>query len=142
MVVTYSPAGKDVYIYLTDEDPGEAARSVSEVPVRMFFDQNHQWVGFEIIELLPGGETLDMSSALERAEREAPEAHVARDPARHVVSLRWADNEAGSAEPARVLPWDAIIDFDPAGQLVGVEFLFGGALEIDGRLARLPHQRI
>ena len=137
MVVTYSPDGKDVYIYLTHEDPGEAARSVSEVSVRMFFDHDHQWLGFEIIELLPDGESLDLSAALARALKEAPEARVERDAVRRVVSLRWVKDE-----PASVLPWDAILDFDGGDQLVGIEFLFGGALEIDGRLKRLPHQRI
>lgn len=137
MVVTYSPEGKDVYIYLTQEDPGEAARSVNEVSVRMFFDRDHQWLGFEIIELLPDGEALDLSAALDRAIKEAPEGRVERDPDRRVVSLRWAKDEAAS-----VLPWDAILDFDGDDQLVGIEFLFGGALEIDGRLERLPHQTI
>jgi hypothetical protein len=54
-----------------------------------------------------------------------------------VVTLGWA---AGA--PAIVLPWDAILDFNDQEQLIGVEFLFGGALEIEGRLTRLPHQRI
>lgn len=137
MVVTYSPAGKDLYIYLTDVDPGEAARSLPEVPVRMLFDADHQWIGFEIIELLPDGTVLDLGPGLKLARKNAPEMAIEHDEKRRVVTLGWA-----TGTPAVVLPWDAIIDFDNRNQVIGVEFLFGGALEIGGRLARLPHQTI
>lgn len=137
MVVTYSPAGKDLYIYLSDVDPGEAARSLPEIPVRMLFDRDHQWIGFEIIELLDDSTVLDLAPALAVAHRNAPELEIEHDAKRRVATLRWAADEA-----AIVLPWDAILDFDAKDQLIGVEFLFGGALEIEGRLTRLVHQRI
>jgi hypothetical protein len=137
MIVTYSPAGKDLYIYLTDVNPGEAARSVKDVPVRMLFDGEHQWIGFEIIEAQDDGSVLDLETVLDRARRHAPELTLARDAGRAVMGVRWT-----GAEASTVLPWDVILDFDPQGQLVGFEFVFGGVLEIDGRLGRLPHQRI
>lgn len=137
MIVTYSPAGKDLYIYLSEVDPGEAARSLPEVPVRMLFDRDHQWIGFEIIELLDDSTVLDLGPALAGARRNAPELAIEHDEKRRVATLRWAADEA-----AIVLPWDVILDFDTRDQLTGVEFLFGGALEIEGRLTRLPHQRI
>jgi len=137
MVVTYSPAGKDLYIYLSNVDPGEATRSLPEVPVRMLFDHDHQWIGFEIIELLDDSTVLDLGPALGVARRNAPELTIEHDEKRRVATLRWAAGDA-----TIVLPWDAILDFDAKDQLIGVEFLFSGALEIEGRLTRLAHQRI
>jgi len=137
MIVTYSPAGKDLYIYLREVDPGEAARSLPEVPVRMLFDRDHQWIGFEIIELLDDSTVLDLAPALAVARRNAPVLAIEHDDMRRVATLRWAVDDA-----AIVLPWDVILDFDARDQLIGVEFLFGGALEIEGRLTRLAHQRI
>jgi hypothetical protein len=137
MVITFSPEGKDVYIYLTDENPGEAERSVSDASVQMFFDGKDQWLGFEIDERLPDGTMLDLESALEQARKQAPEAWISYDKERRVLGLRWE-----AEKPANVVPWDAILDFDAEDQLVGIEFLFVGALEIEGRLERLPHQRI
>jgi hypothetical protein len=80
---------------------------------------------------------LDLGSGLDHARKQAPEAWISHDRERRVVSMRWEPEE-----PARVVPWDAILDFDAQDQLVGIEFLFNEELEIEGRLDRLPHQRI
>jgi hypothetical protein len=137
MVITYSPEGKDVYIYLTDENPGEAERSVPNAAVRLFFDEDEQWLGFEVDAKLPDGSALDLANALTQARKQAPEAWISYDKASHTFSMRWEKEKAAS-----VVPWDAILDFDDKDQLVGIEFLFTGELDIEGRLDRLPHQRI
>jgi hypothetical protein len=137
MVVTYSPEGRDLYIYFTTVNPGVAERSLPEVPMRMLFDAEHQWIGFEIIEPMPDGSVIDLVPALTHVRKNAPEITTEHDERRNVLSFRWA-----LEEPASVLPWDAILDFDGAGHLIGIEFLFGGALEIENRLGRLDHQRI
>jgi hypothetical protein len=137
MVITYSPDGKDVYIYLTDENPGEAERSVPNASVQMFFDKNEQWLGFEINAKLPEGQPLDLEDSLVEARKQAPEAWISYDKSRHTMSMRWEPED-----PEDVVPWDAILDFDANDQLVGIEFLFTGELDIEGRLDRLPHQRI
>jgi len=43
---------------------------------------------------------------------------------------------------ARVVKWDANLDFDSAGQIIGIEILFGGKLALNNRLKYIEQYRV
>jgi len=65
----------------------------------MLFDRDHQWIGFEIIELLDDSTVLDLAPALAVARRTAPDLAIEHDAKRRVATLRWTADEGRSSSP-------------------------------------------
>jgi uncharacterized protein YuzE len=128
MKITYDDEGYTSYVYLTPHWVGSLKDTMaSEIAVE--FDEDGQIIVVRLFE----PEERKFEDRLKYV-RENP--HTKYDEASHSVIVSFVPEP----EPKKIIPWQADVDLDEAGQIVAFEMIFANpslrpksAREIDGR---------
>jgi len=132
MWITFDAQANAMYLSFGWIPPGGVMLTIPDFRTLLYFDEDGQWTR---LDLLPG-EELDLSNCL---------AHIgAQDGVRYkevtnTLTIQFQEDRSYRD----VIPWEALVDFDQEGQLLGIELLFGDRLaRIQEKLRYVYHERI
>jgi uncharacterized protein YuzE len=130
MKITYSWESNAGYIYFTSIAPGGVVETIVYQPLEVDLDNNEQIVVMRLIESEEFVFSKRLKYALQHDE-------VTYEPDNHMLRIAFAPDSIAK----RSISWDAHIDLDRDGQILGLEILFGYApldstdtLQAGGRL--------
>lgn len=132
MWITFDAQANAMYLSFTWIPPGEAVFTIPDFRTLLYFDEDDQWTR---LDLLPGDE-LDMSNCLAHI---GAQDGVRYEEATNTLTIQFQEDRSYRG----VVQWNALVDFDQEGQLLGIELLFGDRLEkIQGKLRYVYHERL
>lgn len=123
MKVTYDDAAEAMYVYFTEISPGGVAQTEAFQKSAVDLDAAGDIIALQVY----GSENLRLANRLYYALQ-----HVEVLYDENNESLRVSFSQSGIV--SRTVDWDANIDLDQDGQILGLEILFGGELTANNRL--------
>jgi len=116
MMITYDKEISAGYIYFTSIGPGEAIETIFSQRLDVDFDRDEQIIAMRLFE---SGEC-EFANRLDYAlQHEA----VIYDETNHTLEIFFASY----IDAEKTVSWDANIDLDKTGQILGLEILFADA---------------
>jgi uncharacterized protein YuzE len=112
MRITYDDEAYASYIYFTSIGSGEAATTVACQRVSIELDEKLQITAVKLFE----SDELRFQGKLNYILQHP---HTTYDPATQSITIYFA-----RIPPTKIVPWEANVDLDGSGQILGIELLF------------------
>lgn len=123
MMITYDDEGSASYIYFTSTESDVAASTVASQRIDIELDEKLQITAVKLFE----SDELRFQGKLNYVLQHP---HTTYDPATKSITIDFA-----GMPPTKIVPWEAIVDLDGSGQILGIELLFADEdhTDSDGR---------